>query len=50
MTRHDDTARLRHRLIHGYDEVDFDVLWDVVRYDLPDLIVHLEEIVSTDLR
>ena len=26
---------LRHRLIHGYDEVDLDILWDIVQYDLP---------------
>ncbi|HEV3415401.1 MAG TPA: HepT-like ribonuclease domain-containing protein [Pirellulales bacterium] len=37
-------AGLRNRLIHGYDEVDFDVLWDVVQNDLPTLIVELEAI------
>ena len=35
---------LRHRLIHGYDAVDLDILWDIVRYDLPLLIAALEEI------
>lgn len=29
---------LRNRLIHGYDVVDFDVLWKVVRNDLSPLI------------
>jgi len=33
---------LRNRLIHGYDEVDFDILWHIVRYDLPRLIEVLE--------
>ncbi len=37
-------AGMRNRLIHGYDEVDFDVLWDVVQYDLPALIVELEKV------
>ncbi len=41
-------AGLRNRLIHGYDEVDFDVLWDVVQYDLPALVVELEKVLPTD--
>ena len=34
---------LRNRLIHGYDSVDFDVLWPVVSDDLPPLIAALEK-------
>ncbi len=26
---------LRNRLIHGYDNVDFDILWHIVTQDLP---------------
>ncbi|HEX5482762.1 MAG TPA: HepT-like ribonuclease domain-containing protein [Terriglobia bacterium] len=33
---------LRNRLIHGYDEVDFDILWKIVTRDLPALIEVLE--------
>lgn len=33
---------LRNRLIHGYDSVDFDILWQIVTQDLPALIVVLE--------
>lgn len=33
---------LRNRLIHGYDSVDFDVLWQIVTHDLPPLISSLE--------
>lgn len=33
---------LRNRLIHGYDEVDFDILWQIVGHDLPRLIEILE--------
>ena len=35
---------LRNRLIHGYDNVDFDILWQIVTQDLPPLIVQLEKI------
>jgi len=33
---------LRNRLIHGYDSVDFDVLWGIVSEDMPKLIAALE--------
>jgi uncharacterized protein with HEPN domain len=36
---------MRNRLIHGYDDVDFDILWDVIEKDLPDLIPKLRTIV-----
>lgn len=37
---------LRNRLIHGYDQVDFDVLWQIVTQDLPQLVTELEKIVE----
>jgi uncharacterized protein with HEPN domain len=36
----------RNRLIHGYDDVDFDILWAIIKNDLPVLIVRLEEILG----
>lgn len=36
----------RNRLIHGYDSVDFDILWAIIQHDLPVLISQLEEILS----
>ncbi|RKY23535.1 MAG: hypothetical protein DRP83_09080, partial [Planctomycetota bacterium] len=40
-------ARLmRNRLIHGYDTVDLDVLWDTIEIDFPPLIKELETIVG----
>jgi uncharacterized protein with HEPN domain len=33
---------LRNRLIHGYDAVDLDILWDIIQLDLPALIQSLE--------
>ena len=37
---------LRNRLIHGYDTIDFDILWVIVQEDLPDLIDKLEMILG----
>ena len=34
---------LRNRLIHGYDRVDFDILWTTVVNDLPPLITALDD-------
>jgi uncharacterized protein with HEPN domain len=39
---------LRNRLIHGYDAVDFDVLWGIVSEDLPKLIAALEIVLPKD--
>ena len=38
---------LRNRLIHGYDSVDFDILWQIVKNDLPPLIEKFEKIISS---
>ena len=37
---------MRNRLIHGYDAVDRDVLWNTVSGDLPGLIAELERILG----
>jgi len=37
-----EIVSLRNRLIHGYDEVDFDILWQIVTTDLPPLIAGLD--------
>jgi uncharacterized protein with HEPN domain len=34
---------MRHRLIHGYDFTDYEVVFDTVRDSLPPLIRQLEE-------
>jgi uncharacterized protein with HEPN domain len=36
----------RNRLIHGYDSVDFDILWAIIQADLPVLVVQLEHILG----
>lgn len=43
-----DIVDLRNRLIHGYDEVNLDILWAIVRQDLPPLIVELEKIIRPE--
>jgi len=37
---------MRNRLVHGYDKIDLDVLWDTIEYDLPPLIAELRRILS----
>ena len=39
---------LRNRLVHGYDDINLDRLWDTITYELPLLIEQLEEIVGKD--
>ena len=38
---------MRNRLIHGYDIVDYDIVWSTVAHDLPPLIAELEKIVRS---
>jgi len=39
---------LRNRLIHGYDAVDYDILWQIITDDLPPLVKALEAILSPE--
>jgi len=38
---------MRHRLIHGYDLLDLDILWQTVEEDLPKLVEQLQELPSS---
>jgi uncharacterized protein with HEPN domain len=40
------TVALRNRLIHGYDVIDFDILWTILLEDLPKLIEALGAIIE----
>jgi uncharacterized protein with HEPN domain len=40
-------AGTRDRLIHGYDEVDLDILWNIVAEQLPDLVARLDAVLRT---
>lgn len=37
---------MRNRLIHGYDEVDLNILWDTIEIDLPMLVKELKKIIK----
>jgi uncharacterized protein with HEPN domain len=39
---------MRHRLIHGYDEVELDVVWRVVTVHLEPLIASLEPLIEQE--
>ncbi|HEX8275490.1 MAG TPA: DUF86 domain-containing protein [Longimicrobiaceae bacterium] len=39
-------ARMRDRLIHGYFGVDYELVWGVVRINIPDLHRDLRQILS----
>jgi len=39
-----EIVSLRNRLIHGYDVIDFDIVWSILSTDLPKLIVDLEQL------
>ena len=40
-------ASTRNRLIHGYFDIDHDIVWKIVTGDLPDLIAELKKILPT---
>ena len=51
MSQRDDAAwreaiATRHRITHGYDVVDYDILWDTVQDDLPPLVAALEGVLA----
>ncbi len=35
---------LRNRIIHDYEGVNLNLVWEIISYDIPDLIIKLEEI------
>ena len=39
-------AGTRNRLVHGYDDVNFDILWNTIQDDLPPLIDQLQTILA----
>jgi len=40
---------LRNRLIHGYDAIDYEILWQILNRDMPELILSLERILGIRL-
>jgi uncharacterized protein with HEPN domain len=40
------TADMRNRLVHGYDVVDLDIVWGIIKDELPPLAAQLTVILS----
>ena len=39
---------MRNRLIHGYFDIDLDIVWKTVREDIPPLATELEKIIANE--
>jgi uncharacterized protein with HEPN domain len=39
---------MRHKVVHDYLNVDFDIVWETVTLRLPELVAQLEKIVPPD--
>lgn len=39
---------LRNRIVHGYFNIDLEIIWGIVRQELPDLKVQLEHILKAE--
>jgi uncharacterized protein with HEPN domain len=35
---------VRNRLIHGYDQINCDILWDIIELDIPKLVIELDAV------
>ena len=38
----------RNRLAHGYTGIDDDIIWDIIRMDLPDLLIAMRELLTEE--
>lgn len=43
-----EIVSMRNRLVHGYFQIDLDVVWNTVQQDLPRLIVQLEQVIPAN--
>ena len=39
---------MRNRLIHGYFDIDLDIVWDTIKKDLPPLVQPLHDIIEAE--
>ncbi len=44
-----DIVGMRHRMVHGYFEIDLDRVWKTVQEDLPKLIAVIEKLVPPEV-
>lgn len=43
-----DIIGMRNRLIHTYFDIDYDIVWETVKYELPSLVDELKKLISTN--
>ena len=39
----------RNRIVHGYDQIDFSIVWEVVQSELPPLVPVLQQIMTNEV-
>ena len=39
-------AGMRDRIIHGYDVIDYEIVWDAVKKEIPQIKPHLQQILD----
>lgn len=44
-----DIVGMRHHLVHGYAEIDLDIVWQVIQQDLPPLVKELKKALSSSI-
>ena len=37
---------LRHKLVHEYDDIDYEIIYKTVKYDIPPLLVLLHQLID----
>lgn len=42
-----DIADMRNKLIHEYFDVDIELVWEVVKKDIPELKNHIQKLIAT---
>ncbi len=42
-----DMADMRNRLIHGYSDINFDIVWNTITNDLPSLLSDIRELIES---
>ena len=45
-----DMRGMRNRMIHGYDDIDMNVVWETVQQDIPRLVAQLESLVPPEVK
>lgn len=41
---------MRHRIVHGYDEIDWEIVWHAASRDIPNLLTDLQLLLGPDDR